>query len=264
MGFTYYWLKLWFDILNDPKVQILDDHTWRRFVEILLIAGMENEGGFLPTPAEMAWKLRTTTEDIESVLNILMKLRKPIIVKENNRFKIKNFEKRQAKISGADRQRGYRERLAKESYDNGYTTTKRNLNNNGQITNRNADIDTDIESDIDIEKEPSSLNKNHSNYSFEDLSLPNYFPNEIMNPTQFETIKAMIDVYFSDRVKRAFEWAAKKGMILGEAVIAVEKCIRDFDNPKMPNLNTREARIKFFSGNGYDDWKRLQERQKVQ
>lgn len=56
---SFYWIKLYHEILNDPKMGRLSDRLWRRCIECFLMAGQQCDGGYLPSVADMAWTLRT-------------------------------------------------------------------------------------------------------------------------------------------------------------------------------------------------------------
>jgi len=46
------WIKLFIEMLDDPKMGRLQNHLWRRAVELLLFAGREgNDGALLPVEA---------------------------------------------------------------------------------------------------------------------------------------------------------------------------------------------------------------------
>lgn len=53
-----YWIKLYHEILHDPKMGRLPDNLWRRCIELFLLAGElgaevdEDDKGHLPPPPE--------------------------------------------------------------------------------------------------------------------------------------------------------------------------------------------------------------------
>jgi len=113
---AHYWLKLYTDILDDPKMGTLPDNLWRRTVELFLIAKRYNDGGTLPPVDEMAWTLRTSPEALTTELHDLAECTtdngKPGIVHLNDdgAWYVTNFAKRQAKTPAAERMRRLRER----------------------------------------------------------------------------------------------------------------------------------------------------------
>lgn len=102
---SYYWLKLWIEIVDDAKSATLDDHTWRRFVEFLCLAKERNRKGELPDTKEIAWRLRTTEEDILEALGILKQIKVVTFMAGADRWLVTNFEKRQAKVTPKERMR---------------------------------------------------------------------------------------------------------------------------------------------------------------
>ena len=108
MNKTFYWIKLYHEIITDPKMGQLDDHTWRRAIEFFLIAGDYNQAGRLPPISHLVWTLRTSEEDIKSALIVLEKVK--IIHRDQDALIITNFAERQGALSTAERSRRYRQR----------------------------------------------------------------------------------------------------------------------------------------------------------
>ena len=57
-----FWIKLYIEILDDPKMGRLGDDLWRRAAELFLLAGKEGNDGALPPIDEMAWTLRLSED----------------------------------------------------------------------------------------------------------------------------------------------------------------------------------------------------------
>jgi hypothetical protein len=58
---SYYFIKLYHEILDDPQMGKLPDNLWRRYFEFALIANKQPEqDGRLPSLSDLAWTLRTT------------------------------------------------------------------------------------------------------------------------------------------------------------------------------------------------------------
>ena len=131
-----YWIKLYHEILDDPKMGRLPDHLWRRAIELFLLAGDNHEDGHLPAIADIAWRLRSTeaevTETLEGLANIGM-------VHQNDQgWTVTHFAKRQAAVPDAERSQHYREAKRKASY---YGNEQRHE----AVTIRDVDTDTDTE-----------------------------------------------------------------------------------------------------------------------
>ena len=125
-----YWLKLYHEMLDDPKVAKLPDSSWRRFVECLLLAGEVDKSGFLPDVPDMAWRLRlndnTLSQDLSRLaLSGLVELKND---GESDRWFVTNFSKRQGASAAAERMRAYRRRKNQKRED--------------EILDTDTDIDT--------------------------------------------------------------------------------------------------------------------------
>lgn len=143
-----YWIKLYHEILEDPKMCKLPDRLYRRVIELFLLAGETDQDGYLPSLSDMSWRLRQDEEQLETELNELQKT--GIISHVNGEWIVTNFAKRQARVEGKDRVKQCRERKKKQEYYGDETEVKRNCNDD--VTNRYTDIDIDIDKDSDKDK----------------------------------------------------------------------------------------------------------------
>jgi len=89
------WIKLYLEILDDPKMGRLPDHLWRRVVELFLIAGKTGNDGKLPPIGEMAWTMRTTEDELHQCLEALSAVEYGIVHADNGQWFVSKFEKRQ-------------------------------------------------------------------------------------------------------------------------------------------------------------------------
>lgn len=126
-------MKLWFDILRDPKMGMLPDRLWRRVIELFLIAGQRGEEGLLPDVPEIAWQLNRSAQ---SITNDLEKIRKTGIVDINvdGVWYVTNFKKRNAPVDSAKRIKDFRQRERYEKGNVDVTEVKRECN--ATVTNR--------------------------------------------------------------------------------------------------------------------------------
>ena len=60
-----YWIKLYHEILDDPKMGRLPDALFRRAIELFLIAGENGRDGGLPALADIAWRLRADEIELD-------------------------------------------------------------------------------------------------------------------------------------------------------------------------------------------------------
>ena len=110
-----YWMKLYYEILDDPKMGRLPDNVYRRCVELFLLAGRLDENGQLPETADIAWMLRQHPEALEAELQHLESV--GILTKTDEGWVVTNFSKRQEAVSDAERMRQYRKRKQKEQFE---------------------------------------------------------------------------------------------------------------------------------------------------
>lgn len=87
----------------------MDDHLWRRTIEFFLLAGMAHLEGELPDIHNIAWRLRSTPEEILEALTLLERLD---ITHQNDdgTWVVTNFSDRQRKREPNERSKNYRER----------------------------------------------------------------------------------------------------------------------------------------------------------
>jgi hypothetical protein len=64
------WFRLYANILNDPKVQLLPDRLFKFWINCLAITS--DQRGYLPAPREIAFRLRLSLTEVEDDLAILM------------------------------------------------------------------------------------------------------------------------------------------------------------------------------------------------
>jgi hypothetical protein len=131
-----YWIKLYHEVLYDPKMARMNSDMWRRTVELFLLAGETDEDGLLPALEDMSWKLRLDPEQLETELIELQRL--GIIGMVEGRYVVTKFAIRQAANSPAERMRMSRARNKREQYY-GYEP----------VTSRNTE---EIREDRDIDK----------------------------------------------------------------------------------------------------------------
>lgn len=110
-----YWIKLWIELLDDPKIGSLPNHLWRRFIELLLVAGEGDGNGLLPTVPQMAWRLRVSDNDLVKSLTSLREI--GVVELQGDRWRVTNFEKRQSRVPDAERKRQQRKRERVPKYE---------------------------------------------------------------------------------------------------------------------------------------------------
>lgn len=109
-----YWIKLYIEIIDDPKMAVLPDRLWRRVIELFLLAGKMGENGLLPTTSQLAWLMRMNTDELE--LDMQQLSMTGIIESIPNGWLIPKFKERQAPISSTNRSREFRKKERSDQY----------------------------------------------------------------------------------------------------------------------------------------------------
>jgi len=179
------WLKLYHEILSDPKMGTMSDHLFRRTIELFLLAGSEGKDGLLPEVNGIAWALHTTPKDIQTVISQLKKLNiiedyfDPISLISGTelpkRYIVKHFAVRQkSEQTKSESNRAYYE--------------KKRLNKT-EIQTENSETDTEIQTEIqyvdkerdkDIDKDKEKIKK--------EIKKEREIKNEIQSEFQTETL----------------------------------------------------------------------------
>ncbi len=148
-----YWIKLYNEILDDPKMGTLPDRLYRRVIELFLIAGRTNKDGEIPDTQSIAWLLRQPLAEIQQDLEQIAAI--GIIKKTATGWIVTKFAERQSPISDVERKRHQRARDKNEEYygHEDVTQTSRNVR---QIT----DTDTDTDTEPEAEAEAPAAQKN--------------------------------------------------------------------------------------------------------
>ena len=198
-----YWIKLYHEILDDPKMGKMTDRLWRRTIELFLIAGDENgsdKTGILPSISDMAWRLRLTEEELETDLADLASY--GIVHKSDDRWVVSNFNKRQAPMPKDE----YMRRLRKERQRDVFVTNE--LPDSYQsVTRSNAEEEEERE-----EEKEQGEEQEKNGYS----RIATMFENEIAALTPktadiiSEWIRSYSIVWVEDAIKIAVENNARK------------------------------------------------------
>ena len=130
-----FFIKLYLEILDDPKVYQLRIPLRWRFIECLLIAGEQRDGGYLPDAKKLAWRLRDDPDKVETDLTELGDVGLLDLI--DGHWYVKQFANRQARQYSdnpdAIRKREYRERKRKEAKEK-----------------ERKEIDKEVDIDIDV------------------------------------------------------------------------------------------------------------------
>ena len=61
-----YWIKLYHELLDDPKMGTLPADLWQFVVGLFLLAGEIDCNGTLPNVTKIAWRLRYNVTQVET------------------------------------------------------------------------------------------------------------------------------------------------------------------------------------------------------
>lgn len=221
-----HWIKLYTEILNDPKMLRLDDHLWRRTIELFLLAGLQNRYGTLPNIDDIALHFRS--KDVTQVLKDLQELKKIGIVKETKSgWVVTKFTARQAPSAAAIRMRRYRNKLRNVTHNENVTVLNQNQTQN-QNQNQNQTQKREDDDGIVFEM----------------------FENNIclLNARMAEQLGDAIDTYGRDRVIEGIKIASdNNGRTVKYLLTVLEnrKNGKDFRKKKPKDMNSQEARERY-------------------
>ena len=98
------WVKLYTEMLDDPKIGRLSPALRWRFIELILIAGECDADGYLigMSLQDIAWRLRTSDEELQKNLDLLAAV--GLIQLDGDTWLVINFAKRQGRPQSVKRQ----------------------------------------------------------------------------------------------------------------------------------------------------------------
>jgi hypothetical protein len=103
------WLRLYHDVLDDPKVQGLPSDDFKNWINVLIIASQNDPRGELPSPTDVAFFLRLSQEQAEALCARL--LDRELLDPQNGRLVIHGWAERQYESDDSTKRvRTFRER----------------------------------------------------------------------------------------------------------------------------------------------------------
>ena len=166
-----HWIKLYVEMLDDPKVGLLPDAVKWRWVSSLLLAGELNEDGFLPDINDAAWRLHTNVETLQGEMRTLAG-RGLVELREHpgggERWFIPAFAKRQEALTSTDRSRNLRQRRRQNGDE---TAMQRN------VAKKSLNTETETETEVGTASAAEGI----------PTDLPTDFP-EFLTPAQVAAI----------------------------------------------------------------------------
>jgi hypothetical protein len=138
-----HWIKLWNEILDDPKMGRLPDNVYRRCIELFLMAGEIDRGGNLPDTDAIAWRLRVMDEDaLQDELSHLEKV--GIIKQTKSGWVVVNFAERQRARTATERKQLERQRKATTEPAELYNVTETSPERHGDVTETSQSCHDDV------------------------------------------------------------------------------------------------------------------------
>ena len=198
-----YWIKLYHEVLDDPKMGQLPDRLWRRVVELFLIAGDYDQKGVLPEIADMAWRLRLTEDVLKADLDTI---REHGIAEWNvtDGWIITHFATRQGAASNARRAERHRDKQRHDQYTGNEPVTDdertRNGTRNESLQDRVSDTDTDTDTDT------------------EEIRVDVDAPSETNAFNLYEQAAGMLSPLVSEKIADLIDDSEKHRLTLGDGV----------------------------------------------
>jgi len=87
----YTWIKLYVEILDDPKIGMMSDWLYKRFIQLLLVASEYNQDGLLEPVPQLAWLLRIKEAILVNALRSMSET--GIVVETPDGWLVVNFAK---------------------------------------------------------------------------------------------------------------------------------------------------------------------------
>ena len=144
------WIKLYHEILTDPKMGRMSDKLFRRTIELFLIAGKEDNDGILPSIEDISWILRTSDKEIQKTIEDLEALN--IVKRDGGVTVVTHFCDRQnTQLSDAERQAKSRanKKLSQSNCDTSHTDVTEGCD----TCHKKVTLDKDKEEDKEIDKD---------------------------------------------------------------------------------------------------------------
>ncbi len=172
-----YWIKLYHEILDDPKMGTLPDRLYRRVIELFLLAGKFGDDGNLPDEMQISWVLRVPADDL--LLDLQQLESTGIIERTADGWKVTHFAARQSPAPDAERKQRQRDREKSEQYHGNVTPTSEQRHETvtemSRFVTQNTEADTDSDADPEGEAEAEAETGARAQKSAAAAPRPNIF-----------------------------------------------------------------------------------------
>lgn len=231
------WIKLYTEMLDDPKIGRLADAIKWRFVSLVLLAGeCDQDGAFINgakpmSEDDIAWRLRITREQCETEIESLMTAQIVLLDPDDHAYYLPKFSDRQGRPQ-SEKRAMWRERQARSRERK---ETKESVTRDSPVTNASR-VDK-IREDKSREDQPATPDGYNDLQRFVILT---FNAKRFKNQTQAALVAAW-DRYPLENVKAACTWAATKGFGLGQAIASIDKALPKWDSPKSNGNGAHKA-----------------------
>ena len=138
-----YWLKLYTEILDDPKYFRLSDNAKLGMIELMIVAKKVDMDGLLPTIDDVSFYTRRNNEWWEPVYAELTEIK--FLDLNDNGYFIRKFSERQAPVPATERSRQHR-------------IVKHSCNDNATLSHGDTEEDTETDTEEKQNKNASASN----------------------------------------------------------------------------------------------------------
>ena len=247
------WIRLYTEMLDDPKLGRLPDSTKWRMCQLFLFAGECDAEGYLVngtdslTVEDIAWRLRVDAAELQSDLDQLTDL--DIVAFEDGTWMIVKFSERQPRPQ-SEKRKAWRERKRRQrekdgtpddtpedvTRDNavnpaGFTATEKS-----RVEKRREEESRSIAADAaPPPRSPPKKGKSASKPGYttgQQGFLEKHGAKRFKNRTQAEAVLTLEQLHGTTKLLEGATWTAKTGMTLGKAVLALETALPKWGEPK--------------------------------
>lgn len=238
-----YWIKLYHEILDDPKMGRLSDRLYRRTIEMFLLAGDYDQGGVLPPLEDIAWRLHLNPEQLETDLIELQRI--GILDVSEGQWYVAKFAERQTADSNTERWQRWKERQHKGDYyseeppspSGDYT----NATSSQRIANdmfADKDIDKEVEAESESEAEAADAVAALNRQILEMLHAA-----DIREPTAHRLLRKphITPAYLAAHIDKARQEGISTGLL-------ITRLANNDPPPLTPDQQDQQHRLKYITG----------------
>lgn len=150
-----YWLRLYTELLNSPKIQRMEPELFKAWVNLLCIAKDHDDAGGLPPLQDIAFLLRVSDEKAESILGKLM--RQGLVDNDDGEYAMHDWADHQydsdTDPTATERKRRQRERYKENRVDCDVTEMSRVTSRTSHENVTRTETETETEQEGERERE---------------------------------------------------------------------------------------------------------------